>query len=121
MKHTITKEQYDWAVSRVEELLDLPDDKEVMKTPEGLELQVLSELVANYSEEHFSIGKPKLVDVIRLRMYEMGITQIALSKLLGVSPSRISEYLSGKSEPTLQVARLISQKLNINADIVLGV
>ncbi len=121
MKHIITKEQYDWAVARVEELLALPDTKEEMQSPEGIELQVLSELVANYSEENFSIGKPKLVDVIKLRMYEMGITQLALSKLIGVSPSRVSEYLSGKSEPTLQVARLISQRLNINADIVLGV
>ncbi|MGC4129728.1 MAG: helix-turn-helix transcriptional regulator [Bergeyella sp.] len=37
-----------------------------------------------------------------------------------VSQSRISEYLTGKSEPTLKVARTICQKLNISPEIVLG-
>lgn len=35
--------------------------------------------------------------------------------------ARISDYLTGRSEPTLKVARDISKKLNINADVVLGV
>ena len=54
-------------------------------------------------------------------MYEMGLTQVNLAKLLKVSPSRISEYLSGKSEPTLKIAREISIQLGIDANIVLGV
>jgi predicted transcriptional regulator len=44
-------------------------------------------------------------------MFEMGLTQAALSKLLGINPSRICEYLSGKKESTLQQARTISQRL----------
>ena len=58
---------------------------------------------------------------MKLRMYEMGINQAKLSELLGVSPSRISDYLTGRCEPTLKVAREMSRKLNIDADIVLGV
>lgn len=54
-------------------------------------------------------------------MYEMGINQAKLSELLGVSPSRVSDYLTGRCEPTLIVARDLSRKLNIDADIVLGV
>jgi len=54
-------------------------------------------------------------------MFEMGLTQAKLSELLGVSPSRVSEYLNGKSEPPLKVARTISKKLNIDASVVLGV
>ena len=51
----------------------------------------------------------------------MGLTQNKLSELLNVSPSRVSEYLSGKCEPTLKVAREMSRKLGIDANIVLGV
>jgi HTH-type transcriptional regulator / antitoxin HigA len=40
--------------------------------------------------------------------------------MLNVSPSRVSEYLSGKSEPTLQVARRLRSELGIDADIILG-
>ena len=69
----------------------------------------------------FEMAYLSLVDAIKLRMYEMGLNQAKLSELLGVSPSRVSDYLTGRSEPTLKVARDISRKLNIDASIVLGV
>lgn len=54
-------------------------------------------------------------------MFEKDLTQSMLSEIIGVSPSRISEYLTGKSEPTLKVARMICVKLDISPYIVLGV
>ena len=113
--------QYEWAVKRVEELLPLVKDDTPLDDPNSIELALLSNLVADYSEEHFSLGEPSLVDVLKLRMYEMGLNQKSLSQLIGVSPSRLSDYISGKCEPTLKVAREISRKLNIDANIVLGV
>ena len=113
--------QYEWAVKRVEELLPLVTDDTPLTDPNSIELELLSNMVADYSEEHFAIGAPSLMEVIKLRMFEMGITQSNLAQLLGVSPSRVSEYLSGKSEPTLRVGREISRKLHIDANIVLGV
>jgi HTH-type transcriptional regulator/antitoxin HigA len=54
-------------------------------------------------------------------MHEMGINQTKLAEMIGVSPSRVSEYLNGKSEPSVSVARNICRKLNISASVVLGV
>lgn len=54
-------------------------------------------------------------------MYELNLNQVKPSNLLGVSTSRISEYLTGKSEPPLKIAKTISIKLNIDPTIVLGV
>jgi HTH-type transcriptional regulator/antitoxin HigA len=116
-----TEAQYRWALNRVEELLPHVKDDTPIDDPYSIELDLLSGLVSEYSDEHYSIGEPILIDVIKLRMYEMGLTQSALSKLLGINPSRICEYLSGKKEPTLKQARVISQKLNIDPAIVLGV
>ena len=113
--------QYEWAVKRVEELLSLVKDDTSKSDPNNIELELLSNLVADYSEEHFALGEPTLVDILKLRMYEMGLNQKSLAKLVGVSPSRLSDYISGKCEPTLKVAREISRKLNIDANIVLGV
>ncbi len=115
------EEQYNWAVARVEQLLPLVNDDTPEYDPNYIELVLLSNLVADYSDEHFAVGEPSLIDVMKLRMYEMGLTQAALAKLIGVSPSRVCDYLSGKSEPTLKVGRVISQKLNIDPAIVLGV
>lgn len=113
--------QYRWALQRVEQLLPLVKDDTPTTDAASMELELLSSLVADYSDEHYSIGEPSLVDVIKLRMYEMGLTQASLAKLIGVSPSRVSEYLSGKKEPTLKQGRSISSKLNIDPSIVLGV
>ncbi len=113
--------QYQWALKRVEELFPLVPEDAREDDPLRMELQLLGNLVADYDEEHYPVGTPSLIEVIKLRMYEMGLTQTSLAKLIGVSPSRISEYISGKKEPTLKQARVISQKLNIDASIVLGV
>ena len=114
-------DQYNWAVARVEKLLPLVNDDTPEDDASYIELVLLSNLVADYSEAHYSVGKPTLVDVIKLRMYEMGITQESLAKLIGLSPSRVCDFLSGKSEPTLKIGRAISKKLDISPAIVLGV
>ena len=120
MTRITRKEQYDWAVSRVEELLPLVSDVTPENDPASIELELLSSLVADYSEENFSIGEPSLCDIMNLRMYEMELTQKGLAELIGVSPSRISDFFSGRAEPTLSVARRISKCLKIDASIVLG-
>lgn len=114
-------EQYEWAVARVEQLLPLVDDNTPRTDPNSIELELLSNLVADYSEAHFSIGKPVLGDVIKLRMAELGITQSKLAEILGISASRISEYISGKAEPTLKIARDLVTKLDISPAVVLGI
>lgn len=116
-----TETQYTGALKRVEELMLKLTDDTPADDPEMIELILLGNLVADYDEEHYAVGEPSLIDVMKLRMYEMGLNQAGLAKLLGVSPSRVCDYLSGKSEPTLRVGRIISQKLNIEPSIVLGV
>lgn len=121
MTRITSKEQYDWAVARVEELLPLVDDNTPINDPKSMELQLLSNLVADYSEENYSIGEPCLKDIMKLRMLEMGLSQKELAELIGISPSRISDFFNGRAEPTLSVARRISRNLNIDASIVLGI
>ena len=112
---------YKATMQRIEELLPLVDDDTPATDKNLVELDLLSELAAEYEEEHYPIAAPSLPEVIRLRMAEMGINQTKLSEMLGVSPSRVSDYLTGRSEPTLRVGREISRKLGIDAGIVLGV
>ena len=115
------EKQYEWAGARVEELLPLVTDDTPKDDPNSIELELLSNMVADYSDEHYSVGQPTLADVLKLRMYELGLTQLSISKLLGISESRVSEYLNGKSEPTLKVGREMNRKLGIDANIILGV
>lgn len=116
-----SEKEYQVIVERIEELLSHSENIENSESKGFVELNLLSDLVADFEEKHFPILPLTLPEAIRLRMHERSMSQKALSDYLGVSTSRISEYLNGKSEPTLKVAREISRKLNIEPSIVLGV
>jgi HTH-type transcriptional regulator/antitoxin HigA len=116
-----SEKEYDAIVERIEELLSNSENIENPDAKGYMELNLLSDLVADYEEKHHAIIAPSLAEAIRLRMQERGLSQKSLSEYLGVSSSRVSEYLNGKSEPTLKIAREISKKLDIEASIVLGV
>jgi HTH-type transcriptional regulator/antitoxin HigA len=116
-----TEKQYKAILERVEELLQDSNNIENQDAKGYVELNLLSDLVADFEEQNYPVTKPSLTEVVKLRMAERGLNQKLLSELLGVSTSRISEYLTGKSEPTLKVARTISKKLSIEPSIVLGI
>ena len=118
---TINNEiQYEKAVERIDELLLKVDNTTPNDSKDYVELDLLSDLVAEYEEQYFPVKKPTLPEIIRLRMAELKISQKKLAEILNVSPSRISEYLNGKSEPTLKIARQLRDELQIDADIILG-
>ena len=51
------EEQYEWAVNRVEELLPLVNDNTPIYDENYVELELISLLVSDYSEEHYSLDK----------------------------------------------------------------
>lgn len=112
---------YRAALKRIDKLLPLVNDNTPTDDDNYLELDMISDMVAEYEDVHYPIGKPSLVDIIKLRLYEMGITQSKLAEMLGLSNARVSEIINGKSEPSLKIGRELSRKLNIDPAIVLGV
>ena len=112
--------QYEAMIERIEELLKVVNNDTPVTDRNFIELDVISDLVEEYEEKYYPVPMPTLSEIIRYEMAERGITQKELAKMLGVSPSRISEYMNGKAEPTLKVARLLREKLDIDADFLLG-
>ncbi len=64
-------------------------------------------MVEAYEKLHYPIAKPTIGELISLSIEEKGMTQKQLANELGVSPSRVSDYISGRAEPTLRIARAI--------------
>ena len=116
----ITKEQYKFALERIEELLPLVNDDTPANDRNAIELTMMSDVVIEYEKEHFPIEKPSVAELIELSLEEKEMTQKQLAMLIGISPSRINDYVSGRSEPTLKVARLLCQTLNIAPSAMLG-
>jgi HTH-type transcriptional regulator/antitoxin HigA len=121
MEKIITDDIYKVALERIEELLPMVSDNTPIYDRKAIELKIMSDIVIEYEEHHFPIGKTSLADVVKMRLEQEAMSQREFAKKLGVSPSRVSEYLTGKSEPTLRIARNISKILNIDAAIVLGI
>lgn len=116
-----TEAEYRRALERIDELLPLVHDDTPVTDKNYVELGLLSDLVEEYEDVHYPISKPSLADTIKLRMYEMGLTTARLSAMLGITPTSLGQYLREEAEPSLSVARMMSQKLNISPAIVLGV
>ena len=60
---------YRAAMNRIEELLPLVNDDTPVDDSNYLELDMLSDMVEDYEEIHYPIGKPTLIDIIKLRLY----------------------------------------------------
>lgn len=116
----ITKEQYKYALNRIEELLSLVTDETTTYDKNALELTIVSDIVEEYEKLYYPIQKPTIGDLISLSIEEKGMTQKQLATEIGVSPSRVSDYISGRSEPTLRVARAICSVLGIAPAAMLG-
>ena len=116
----ISKQQYEYALNRIEELLPLVTDETPASDTNAIELTIVSDVVEAYEKIHYPIAKPTIGELISLSIEEKGMTQKQLSKELGVSPSRVSDYISGRAEPTLRIARAICLILGISPAAMLG-
>ena len=119
MKSVRTNADYEEAIKKIDLLLEKIGDSHSYDNPDFVMMDRLSDLVADYEDKHYNIETPSLIEVIKLRMYEMGLKQSDLAKKLGVPSTRISEYLRGKRDITLDVARKLHSQLNIDGDIIL--
>ena len=71
-------------------------------------------------EENFPIEKPTIAQLIELALEEASMTQKQLASEIGVSPSRVNDYITGRAEPTLKVAKSLCKVLSINPSAMLG-
>ena len=116
----ITKEQYELASARVEELLPLVDESTPLTDRNAVELSLMSDIVIEYEKEHYPIEKPTVSELISLALEEMNMTQKELATAIGVSPSRINDYVVGRAEPTLKTARSLCKTLRISPAAMMG-
>ena len=114
------EQQYRAMMHRIDELFFDTDESTPADDPRLQELDVLSALVEEYEKEHFPIETPSLADTLLARLSELSITQKEMALLLGMTASRLSSIICGKTNPTYEQARVIATRLNISPAIVLA-
>ena len=108
-----TEADYYAALARIDVLMDA-----AFGTPDGDELDVLTDLVEIYEARHAPMGYPSPLEALRFRMEQGGLSPRDLVPLLG-SRAKVSEILSGKRSLTMQMARTLHTNLGIPADVLL--
>src|SRR3954466_3774350 len=105
---------YEAALARIDTLMDAEAG-----TPEGEELDLLTDLVEHYEFKHVPMGFPSPVAAIVFRMEQAGLTQRDLIPFIG-SRAKVSEVLSGRRQLPMPMAGALHEHLGIPADVLLG-
>ena len=96
------------------------DDNTPANDRNAVELTMMSDIIIDYEKEHYPIGVPTVAQLIQLSLDEKNMSQKQLAEKIGVSPSRINDYVSGRAEPTLKIARMLCMTLGITPAAMLG-
>ncbi len=115
LKPIKTKKDHEAALARIYTLMQ----KNVKPGADSDELEVLSMLVEAYEIKHYPVPPPHPVEAIRFRLEQSGMSEKELNKLLG-GRSRKSEIMSGKRKLSLNMIRVLHEKLNIPAETLIA-
>ncbi len=110
-----SKTQYNSALGRINELLDI---NPVLKSDEGKELKLLLLLVERYEDEHYPMGSPDPIEAIKIRMNDLGLTASDLIAAIG-DKGTVSKVLSGKIALSLRLIRNLSTLLHLPAEVLI--
>ena len=109
-----TEQDYEFALKRVESLMDAE-----VGTEDFDELEVLTTLIENYEAKHYVIDVPDPIEAIKFRMEQEGLRQKDLVKIFG-NKVRVSEVLNKKRRLTLDMIRNINHDLHIPLESLLN-
>ena len=111
--------EYKAKSKELESLLKKLTEEGQLSKYEFKKLDDISDLIASFEEEKYPFKPDTLKEMIELRMYQRKLKQKDLAKILGTSPSRISEILNGKRSLTYELAKGLYSKLNIDPELIL--
>lgn len=104
---------YEAALAEIEKLFDIEPG-----TLEADRLEILTALVEDYENHHYSIPSPDPVEAIFYYLESRGLTRKELESYLG-SRARVSEILNRKRPLSLEMIRRLHRDLGIPAEVLI--
>ena len=102
------------ALARIDELLPAA----LPHTPEYAELQILSDLVADYEKIHYPSAEPTPAGWIQDRLDAYALTEEALVPILG-SQQRVKDVLASQQSLTAEEIQALAKMLGLNPKLLL--
>jgi HTH-type transcriptional regulator/antitoxin HigA len=114
LKPIRTEKEYDEALDRVDELMELDPE---MGSEESDELEILVMLIEKYEEKYWAISEPDPVEAIKIRMEQMHLKQKDLIPYIG-NKSKVSEVINGKIGLSLSMISKLSKGLHLPLEVL---
>lgn len=111
-----SKKQYQEYLDWVDKLFD---KKVKPGSPHGEKVQVALLLIKQYEDLHYQIPLPDPIEVIKLKMQDLGLKNKDLVGKVG-SKGYVSALLNKRKPLTLELAKLFHRELSIPADVLLA-
>ena len=106
-----TEADYQKAIKRILEIFNVEEG-----TKETDELALLLVLVKDYEDKHIKLPQLNPIEVIKLKMEEMGLKAKDLEPVIG-SKGHISSILSGRREITLKMAQRLKDYFKLPEEV----
>ncbi len=87
-------------------------------TPDGDEMELLLVLIQDYDNRRYAMPELDALDVIKIKMQEMGLKNKDLEPLIGTK-GHVSLVMNGKRDITLKMAQRLKNHFNIPAGVFL--
>ncbi|ANQ51986.2 helix-turn-helix domain-containing protein [Flammeovirga yaeyamensis] len=114
------KTQYETALKKLEKLMIEADDS-IENNTENNTISSLAEAIDVYEYKNgMKMEEPSTLDYIKYKMSNNNITIKELSQLIGISPSRMGDFLNGKKKLTINIAVGIHNHLGISYDTIMS-
>jgi HTH-type transcriptional regulator/antitoxin HigA len=108
------EEQFEAAQQVIDGLLT----KAKLSAGEEIYLDVLSDLVAAYEDEHYPFEPASDADMLRHLLEAKGVSQAVLHRDTGLAKSAISEVLAGKKPFSRQMIRKLAEYFHVDTGIL---
>ncbi len=111
-KELKTEKEYEVALNRIDELIDITADD-----PLEAELDYLSILVEEYEDEHYPMGLSEPIEAIKFRMEQQGLIEEDLIPYIG-DLKLVQDVLNRKENLNSKMVKLLNQGLGISLEVL---
>ena len=118
MEFPLTSIRSDEHLQAAQAMLDALLAEGELDEGEQLYLDGLSDLVADYEDEHHAIQPASDADMLRHLMEARGVTQAQLHRETGIAKSTISEILAGRKAFTRGIIRKLADCFHLDVRVL---
>jgi HTH-type transcriptional regulator/antitoxin HigA len=113
-----SQEVYDVVMREIEGLMKKGEKN--LNSSELTRLRILAEAAEMYEDTTDPLPSPSsLGDIIKMKMFQLHLTQQFTAQLLGVSEAKLSLIMNGKQKPDIYFLKAIHEKLKVDANLIL--